>query len=149
MQEKLKKEFEVWIRSVCFQEPTNDRVDLARDAYLAGAQSVLDRPGMTIRRKDERICELELLLSRITRHPLSVFFEEVQKEYAASLQVYPEWSTKEEAWQIGAVKGECLEWEAGALKSQTTGKHERELGELPQLANVAGKRWLEIRKEEL
>ena len=84
-------------------------------------------------------------MSDLNTHPLSEFFRLVAAEFDDSVKVYGAWAGKSSEWQFNAVKGECLEWEAANMKSRTTGKYDRELGELPQMANVAGKRWLRIK----
>ena len=80
----------------------------------------------------------------ITNHQLTAFFNEVAKEYDAGQKKYGEWREQNDEWQINALRSEIYELEAAILK-RDNGK--RELQELPQLANVAGKRWIELRRK--
>jgi hypothetical protein len=81
----------------------------------------------------------------INNHPLTDFFKEVAKEYERGMAKYGRWSDIPEEKQIDAVEGEFNEWFEAYLKQDATGPH-GELAELPQLANVAGRRWRIMRK---
>jgi hypothetical protein len=80
----------------------------------------------------------------LTQHPLAPFFKEMIIEYERGKAKYGEWNNKDHNWQKNAVKSECLEWEATSIK--TVGGEEREMQELTHLANVAGKRWSELKR---
>lgn len=77
-------------------------------------------------------------------HPLFPFFQEVIKEYARGKGKYGNWSEHDKQWQTDAVKSEVYEWKSANLK--TVGGEQRESEELVHLANVSGKRWIEIQR---
>ena len=79
----------------------------------------------------------------LNNHPLSGFFLEVVREYEVSARKYSPWENENCQWQMDAVKSEMLEVEAAMLKDDGGAK---ELIELPQLANVCGKRYMQIRR---
>ena len=80
----------------------------------------------------------------ITNHPLAPFFANMAREYDKGLAKYGPWSEIPDHKQASAVKDEFCEWTAAYYNFDVHGEH-GELAELPQLANVAGKRWLELR----
>lgn len=83
----------------------------------------------------------------ITNHPLTGFFQEVAKEYNRGRAKHGRWSALTEQEQADAVRGEYEEWDAAREANDVTGPH-GELAELPQLANVAGRRWRIKKKEQ-
>jgi hypothetical protein len=80
----------------------------------------------------------------ILTHPLRPFFEAVIAEYERGILDYGPWSELSDEQQVAAVRSECFEWMAAELK--TRNRTQREQQELTHLANVAGKRWVEIGK---
>jgi hypothetical protein len=80
----------------------------------------------------------------LSKHPLFPFFIEMVKEYERGAGKYGSWENKSVQWQKDAIKSECLEWEAASLK--TVDGTNREMQELTHLANVSGKRWVELKK---
>jgi len=81
----------------------------------------------------------------ITAHPLADFFRAVAAEYDASKDKYDPWSEHNEVWQHDAINSEIYEVKAAMLKADN-GK--RFISESAQLANVLGKRWNELRKNQ-
>lgn len=83
----------------------------------------------------------------LNEHPLAQFFRLVAVEYARGLAKYGPWSEIEDTEQAGAIRGEFCEWTAAYYGYDILGDH-GELAELPQLANVAGRRWMELTRRK-
>lgn len=77
----------------------------------------------------------------LNEHPLTPFFQEVVREYEAGLAKYGSWHGRSRKWQKKAVKSEIHEVKAAMLKDDGNARLKVEL---PQLANVCGKMWVEI-----
>lgn len=109
-------------------------------------------------REDHECQEYAVAKLDLNSHPLAPFFREVTSEYQRSLDIraaaeakgekstHGDWSDVCTDHQHKAVIDEMDEYRMAIINDDVDGPH-GEIAELPQMANVAGKRWMELHKD--